>query len=69
MRYLLPLLLLCAGCSCFPIQKHLVIEGDGIITPYGRGDKIKITRDVTFGRANEKNTPAVAIQDVDKKNN
>ncbi len=43
------LVVMCAGCSAFPIKKHLVIEGEGIITPYGRGDKIKITRDVCFG--------------------
>ena len=47
MKYLLILTLLLTGC--ISIEKHLVIEGEGIKVPYGltsiKGDKIKITRD------------------------
>lgn len=50
MRYFLAVgLLLLAGCALFPIEKHLVISGNNIETPYGKGEHIVITRDACFG--------------------
>lgn len=51
--------ILLSGCAGLYIEKHLSIEGDKITCPYGKGDKVKITRDVYISYA--------APQTTDKK--
>lgn len=50
-----------SGCAMFPAEKHMVIEGRNISTPYGKGDQIKISRDVYYGSEKKKQpvTPTI----------